>query len=189
MASYGYARVSSASQSLTIQQEALKAYGCEIIRAETHTGTKVDGRTELETLLQFARAGDRIVVTRIDRLARSITDLCGLVGRMEAAGIVLVAIEQPIETSTPAGRCFLQMLGVFAEFETEIRRERQLFGIAKAKTEGAYKGRKPSIDGARVRELAASGMGGTAIAKELGVSRASVYRLLGAERTTVVATV
>lgn len=179
MATYGYARVSSASQSLTIQQEALRKYGCEIIRAETHTGTRVEGRTELETLLQFARAGDRIVVTRIDRLARSINDLCGLVRRMEAAGIVLVAIEQPIETSTPAGRCFLQMLGVFAEFETEIRRERQLLGIAKAKTQGAYKGRKPSIDVARVRELAASGMGGTAIAKELGVSRASVYRLLG----------
>ncbi len=189
MATYGYARVSSASQSLTIQQEALKAYGCEIIRAETHTGTKVDGRTELETLLQFARAGDRIVVTRIDRLARSIADLSAIVKRLESMGVILVAIEQPIETSTPAGRCFLQMLGVFAEFETAIRRERQMEGIAKAKAEGAFKGRKPSIDGARVRELAASGMGGTAIAKELGVSRASVYRLLGTDRTTVVATV
>ncbi|CAO4135135.1 hypothetical protein OFEAOIEE_LOCUS2874 [Methylorubrum extorquens] len=102
-------------------------------------------------------------------------------------GVILVAIEQPIETSTPAGRCFLQMLGVFAEFETAIRRERQMEGIAKAKAEGAFKGRKPSIDGARVRELAASGMGGTAIAKELGVSRASVYRLLGTDRRTVVA--
>ncbi len=187
MATYGYARVSSASQSLTIQQEALRTYGCEIIRAETHTGTKVEGRTELETLLQFARAGDRIVVTRIDRLARSIADLSGIVKRMEASGVVLVAIEQPIETSTPAGRCFLQMLGVFAEFETAIRRERQMEGIAKAKAEGAFKGRKPSIDAVRVKELAASGMGGTAIAKELGVSRASVYRLLGTDRRTVVA--
>ncbi|MCJ2110202.1 recombinase family protein [Methylobacterium sp. E-025] len=179
MATYGYARVSSVSQSLTIQQEALKAFGCEVIRAETYTGTKVEGRTELETLLQFARAGDRIVVTRIDRLARSIADLSGIVKRMEAAGVILVAIEQPIETSTPAGRCFLQMLGVFAEFETNLRRERQMEGIAKAKAEGAFKGRKPSIDATRVRELAASGLGGTAIARELNVSRASVYRLLG----------
>ena len=98
---------------------------------------------------------------------------------MEAAGVILVAIEQPIETSTPAGRCFLQMLGVFAEFETAIRRERQLEGIAKAKAEGAFKGRKPTIDPERVKELAASGLGGTAIARALNVSRASVYRLLG----------
>ena len=179
IATYGYARVSSASQSLTIQQEALKAFGCEVIRAETHTGTKVEGRTELETLLQFARAGDRIVVTRIDRLARSIADLSGIVKRMEASGVILVAIEQPIETSTPAGRCFLQMLGVFAEFETAIRKERQMEGIAKAKAEGAFKGRKPTIDAERVKELAASGLGGTAIARALNVSRASVYRLLG----------
>lgn len=98
---------------------------------------------------------------------------------MDAAGVALVAIDQPIETSTPAGRCFLQMLGVFAEFETEVRRERQLDGIAKAKAEGAFKGRKPTIDPERVKELAASGLGGTAIARELRVSRASVYRLLG----------
>lgn len=101
--------------------------------------------------------------------------------------MVLVAIEQPIETSTPAGRCFLQMLGVFAAFETAIRRERQMEGSAKAKAEGAFKGRKPPIDATRVRELAASRMDETAIAKELRVSQASVYRLIGRNRTTVVA--
>ncbi|KAB1078059.1 recombinase family protein [Methylobacterium soli] len=180
MATYGYARVSSSSQSLTIQQEALRAFGCEVVRAETRTGTKFEGRTELETLLQFARTGDRIVVTRIDRLARSIADLAGIVKRMEANGVHLTAIEQPVDTTTAAGRCFLQMLGVFAEFETAIRRERQMEGIAKAKAEGAFKGRKPSIDAVRVKELAASGMGGTAIARELNVSRASVYRLMSA---------
>ena len=100
---------------------------------------------------------------------------------MDAASVALVAIDQPIETSTPAGRCFLQMLGVFAEFETNLRRERQLEGIAKAKAEGAFKGRKPTIDAERVKELAASGLGGTAIARALNVSRASVYRLLGTE--------
>ncbi|GJE42979.1 Transposon gamma-delta resolvase [Methylobacterium soli] len=99
---------------------------------------------------------------------------------MEANGVHLTAIEQPVDTTTAAGRCFLQMLGVFAEFETAIRRERQMEGIAKAKAEGAFKGRKPSIDAVRVKELAASGMGGTAIARELNVSRASVYRLMSA---------
>jgi DNA invertase Pin-like site-specific DNA recombinase len=178
MAVYGYARVSSASQSLDIQRDALRGAGCEVIRAEIKTGTKVEGRTELETLLQFARAGDRIVVTRIDRLARSISDLATIVKRMEASGVALTVIEQPVDTTTAAGRCFLQMLGVFAEFETAIRSERQMEGIAKAKADGVYKGRKASIDAERIKALAATGLGATAIARELKVGRASVYRLL-----------
>lgn len=178
ISNYGYARVSSASQSLTIQQEALRAAGCDIIRSETHTGTKVDGRTELETIIEFARAGDVLTVTRIDRLARSIADLAAIVKRLEAKRVALKVLEQPVETSSAAGRCFLQMLGVFAEFETAIRRERQTEGIAKAKAEGVYRGRKPSIDPKRVKALAAQGMGATAIARELNVGRASVYRLL-----------
>lgn len=183
MAVYGYARVSSSSQSLDIQRDALKAVGCEVIRAETKTGTKVDGRTELETLLQFAREGDQIVVTRIDRLARSISDLAGIVRRMEVNGVALKVIEQPVDTTTAAGRCFLQMLGVFAKFETAIRRERQSEGIAKAKADGVYRGRKASIDAERVKAMAAEGMGPTAIAKALNVGRASVYRLLGDRRS------
>lgn len=178
MAIYGYARVSSSSQSLVIQQEALEASGCDVIRSEKVTGTKLEGRSELETIIQFARAGDSITVTRIDRLARSVADLASIVKRLEAKGVSLRVLEQPVDTSTPAGRCFLQMLGVFAEFETAIRRERQLEGIAKAKVEGVYKGRKPTIDAERIKALAAQGMGATAIAKELNVGRASVYRLL-----------
>lgn len=149
-----------------------------MIRSETQTGTKLDGRTELETIIQFARAGDSITVTRIDRLARSVGDLASIVKRLEAKGVTLKVIEQPVDTSTAAGRCFLQMLGVFAEFETAIRRERQMEGVAKAKAEGVYKGRKPTIDAERVRALAAQGIGATAIAKELKVARASVYRLM-----------
>ncbi len=184
MAIYGYARVSSSSQSLAIQQEALERSGCDVIRSEKVTGTKLDGRSELETIVQFARAGDCVKVTRIDRLARSVADLAAIVSRLEAKGVLLHAIEQPIDTSTPAGRCFLQMLGVFAEFETAIRRERQLEGLAKAKVEGVYKGRKPTIDAERIKALAAQGMGATAIAKELNVGRASVYRLLqGADQS------
>lgn len=170
--------MSSSSQSLAIQQEALRTAGCDVIRSETQSGTKLDGRTELETIIQFARAGDTVIVTRIDRLARSVGDLAGIVKRLEAKDVSLSVIEQPIDTSTAAGRCFLQMLGVFAEFETAIRRERQMEGIAKAKAGGIYKGRKPTIDPERVKALAASGMGASAIAKELKVARASVYRLL-----------
>lgn len=175
---YGYARVSTTDQDLAIQEKALRAAGCTVIRSEKKTGTTTAGRDALQTLVDFAHAGDTIVVTRIDRLARSIADLAGIVRTLEAKGIALKATEQPVDTSTAAGRAFLQMLGVFAEFETAIRRERQMEGIAKAKTEGVYKGRKPSIDTAKVRELAAAGMGGTEIAKTLGIGRASVYRLL-----------
>jgi DNA invertase Pin-like site-specific DNA recombinase len=93
-------------------------------------------------------------------------------------GVHLKALEQPVDTATPAGKAFLQMLGVFAEFETALRRERQMEGIAKAKADGRYKGRKPSVDVARVRELRQGGLGPSAIAKELKVGRTSVYRAL-----------
>ena len=90
------------------------------------------------------------------------------------------ATEQPIDTGTAAGKCFLDMLGVFAEFETNLRRERQLEGIAKAKAAGVYKGRPASIDAAQVREMKAKGLGATDIAKALNIGRASVYRVLEA---------
>ncbi len=156
----------------------MQSSGCDIIRSETQTGTKLEGRTELETIIQFARAGDSLSVTRIDRLARSVGDLATIVQRLEAKGVSLKVLEQPVDTSTAAGRCFLGMLGVFAEFETAIRRERQMEGVAKAKAQGVYKGRKPTIDPERVKALAADGMGASAIAKELKVGRASVYRIL-----------
>ena len=180
MAIYGYARVSTTDQDLNVQEAALRAAGCEVIRAEKRSGTTTAGRTELQTLMDFARKGDTIVVTRIDRLARSIADLAGLVRELEAKGVALRATEQPIDTSTAAGRCFLQMLGVFAEFETNLRRERQLEGIAKAKAAGVYagKGRPASISAERVRELSVAGLGPSAIAKELGISRMSVHRAL-----------
>lgn len=179
MATYGYARVSTTDQDLSLQEEALRAAGCEVVRAEKRSGTTTSGRTELETLIAFARKGDSIIVTRIDRLARSIADLAALVRTLESNGVTLRATEQPVDTSTAAGRCFLQMLGVFAEFETAIRRERQLEGIAKAKAEGVYKGRRPSIDPVQVRALVDQGLGATEIARQLGIGRASVYRLLG----------
>jgi len=174
----GYARVSTTDQDLSIQEAALKAAGCEVIRSEKRSGTTTQGREELRTVLDFLRKGDVLTVTRIDRLARSIADLQDIVRTIKSRGAALRATEQPIDTSTAAGKCFLDMLGVFAEFETNLRRERQLEGIARAKAEGVYKGRPASIDAARVRELKAGGMGPTEIAKALKMGRASVYRVL-----------
>ena len=130
MTVYGYARVSTTDQSLDIQIAALKAAGCEKIRSEKQGGTTTNGRQELKTLLEFIDAGDVLMVTRIDRLARSIGDLQDIVRALKAKGVALRATEQPIDTGTAAGKCFLDMLGVFAEFETNLRKERQLEGIA-----------------------------------------------------------
>jgi DNA invertase Pin-like site-specific DNA recombinase len=179
MATYGYARVSTTDQDLTVQREALKVAGCEIIREEKVSGTSRQGRDELETLLQFLRPGDTLVITRLDRLARSMDDLSQIVKELQVRGAALKATEQPVDTSTAAGKAFFQMLGVFAEFETNLRRERQMEGIAKAKAKGVYKGRKPSIDVEEVRRLRdEDGLGATEIAKRLGIARTSVYRAL-----------
>ncbi|ACA21232.1 hypothetical protein M446_7006 (plasmid) [Methylobacterium sp. 4-46] len=179
MARIGYARVSSTDQDLALQLAGLKAAGCDVVRSEKVSGTSTNGRTELATILDFIGRGDVLVVTRIDRLARSIGDLQDIVRSLRVKGAALQATEQPIDTATAAGKAFLDMLGVFAEFETNLRRERQLEGIAKAKAEGVYKGRPASIDVAQVRALKAEGIGPAEIARRLGIGRASVYRLLG----------
>ena len=143
---FGYARVSTTDQDLSIQEKALGAAGCTLVKAEKRTGTTLKGRTELATLLEFMERGDTLVVTRIDRLARSIADLATLVRGLEDKGIALLATEQPIDTSTAAGRAFLQMLGVFSEFETAIRRERQMEGNRQGQMRKApiRAGRRPS---------------------------------------------
>ena len=177
---YGYARVSTMEQDLALQRAALKAAGCEVIRAEKASGARRDGRTELQVLLDFLRPGDALVVTRIDRLARSLKDLQDIVHELKEKGVALRATEQPIDTGTAAGKAFLDMLGVFAEFETNLRRERQMEGIAAAKARGVYTGRKPRIDPVAVRRLhEEQKLGPAAIAKQLGIGRASVYRVLG----------
>ena len=173
---YGYARVSSVDQDLAIQTQALTAAGCDIVRSEKVSGTSTKGRGELKLLLTFLREGDCLVVTQIDRLARSVCDLALIVRDLEARGISLRATEQDINTSTPAGRAFLQMLGVFSEFETAIRRERQMEGITSAKAKGVYKGRRPSIDVGAVIALKSQGKGASEISQLLGIGRASVYR-------------
>ena len=180
MALYGYARVSTLEQDLRIQRAALKAAGCDVIRAEKASGTRLDGRTELQVLLAFLRPGDALVVTRIDRLARSLRDLQNIVHELKKKRVALRATEQPVNTGTAAGKAFLDMLGVFAEFESNLRKERQAEGIAAAKARGVYKGRKAKIDPAVVQRLRyKEKLRPATIARRLGIGRASVYRVLG----------
>jgi DNA invertase Pin-like site-specific DNA recombinase len=178
MAVYGYARVSTTDQDVGIQVETLKSHGCMVVRSEKVTGTSRTGRSELATLMEFIQPGDTLMVTRIDRLARSVKDLQDIVHELRGRSVTLKATEQPVDTSTAAGKCFVDMLSVFAEFETNLRKERQLEGITKAKAQGVYKGRPPKIDKATVLALKAEGLGGREIAKRLGIGRTSVYRLV-----------
>ena len=176
---YGYARVSTLDQDLTMQIEKLNAAGCVIVRSEKISGTSTANRDELALVLSLLTKGDTLMVTKVDRLARSIGDLQDIVKAVKTKGAYLRATDQPIDTSTAAGKAFLDMLGVFAEFETNLRKERQLEGIAKAKLEGRYKGRPPSIDCEAVLTLKNAGKTPTEIAKQLNIGRASVYRAFG----------
>ena len=175
---YGYARVSSSSQTLEEQVAALTAAGCDVVRSEKQSGKTASDRAELQTLLAFLRAGDALVVTRIDRLARSMLDLQVIVHEIRQKGAALKATEQPVDTTTAAGKAFLDMLGVFAEFETNLRRERQMEGIAKAKGEGKYLGGKVKHDPALIRQKRESGMRPCEIAREMQCSERTVYNAI-----------
>lgn len=177
----GYARVSSSGQSLEVQRDQLLAAGCTRVFEEKRSGLSQDGREQLALALDYVRDGDVLIVTRLDRLARSITDLRQIVDRLTAKEVGFRALQQgDLDTSTSNGRLMLNMLGAFAEFEADLRRERQREGIDKAKANGIYKGRKPSVPVDEVRKLKAEGMAPTEIAKRLNVGRASVYRALAA---------
>ncbi len=173
-----YSRVSSSGQSLEIQLDALKKFGCEKHFQVKVSGTSTQGRSQLKECLDFVREGDELVITRIDRLARSVLDLQLIVKELTDKGVNLTATEQPISTKDATSKCFLDMLGVFAELETNLRKERQIEGIARAKEKGVYKGRRSKIDVDQIKTLKAEGLGATAIAKHLNIHRDSVYRLL-----------
>ena len=172
----GLARVSSVGQNLDSQLIALKEYGCEKIFQEKKSGTKREGREGLKECLDFVRDGDEFVVTRIDRCSRSVLDLQLIVKELEDKGVTFSATEQSINTKTPEGKCFLNMLSVFSEFETNLRRERQLDGIKANRHK--FKGKQTTIDVKRIKALKEEGLGATAIAKDMGIDRTSVYRLL-----------
>ena len=176
----GYARVSSVGQSLDIQTDALRAAGVDKLFAEKVSGRSTDGRDALAEALDFVREGDTLIVTRLDRLARSVGDLFKIIERLSEKNVTFRCLQQSgVDTDSSTGRLMMGILGAVAAFEADIRRERQMEGIAKAKSAGVYKGRRPSIDPAKVREMHASGIKPTQIAAKLNIGRASVYRVLG----------
>jgi DNA invertase Pin-like site-specific DNA recombinase len=178
----GYARTSTTEQEagFEAQHRDLKAAGVEKMFAEQVSS--VAERGELERALDFVREGDVLVVTKLDRLARSIRDLCAIVDRLAAKGAALRILGMGLDTGTADGRLMLNVLGSVAQFEREIMLERQREGIAKAKADKKYKGRKPTARAKTddMRQLASDGMTRTAIAEKLGVSERSVYRALAA---------
>lgn len=176
----GYARVSSRTQSLDIQIDALTGAACTKVFSEKYTGTRTDGRKELESLLEYVREGDVVIVTKLDRLARSLPDLLKITVRLEEKGVELRCLDQAIDTTTPEGRMTYQILGAVAQFETSIRRARQMEGIqaAKRRPENPFKGRPATIKRDAVVQAVAEHGSKAKAARAMGVSRDSIYRLL-----------
>ena len=183
----GYARVSSTGQSLEVQEQQLRDAGCTKLFAEKKSGTTTDGRQALAEALEWAREGDTLLVTRLDRLARSSADLLTIIAKLNAKGVGFRCMQQgAVDTTTSTGKLVLAILGAVAEFETDIRKERQKDGIEKAKAAGVYKGRKASVPVEEVRRLHGDGVSPTEIGKRLGIGRASVYRCLSRPARCVV---
>jgi DNA invertase Pin-like site-specific DNA recombinase len=178
----GYARTSTTQQDagLEAQERDLRAANVEKLFSEQVSS--VAEREELERALDYCRDSDALVVTKLDRLARSIRDLCNIVDRLAAKGASLRILGMGLDTGTANGRLMLNVLGSVAQFEREIMLERQREGIAKAKGEGKYKGRAPTARAKTddVRRLASEGLTRDAIAAELKIGVASVYRALRA---------
>lgn len=181
MAVVGYARVSSVGQSLDVQVDKLS--NCDKIFQEKASG--IDGnRPALKAALEYLREGDVFVFTRIDRLARSVSHLSTIVSELTEKGVTVKAVDQGIDTGTPEGRAMINMLATFAQFETEIRKERQAEGIAKAQDRGVKFGRKAKVTPEvqeRIRAMRADGAMIKDIMADTGLSKASVYRALANE--------
>ena len=179
----GYARVSTADQDLTIQRDALNAAGCEKLFGEKKSGRRADDRLALIEALDFVRSGDTLVVTRLDRLARSTQDLHNLLAGLDAKGVGFRCLAQAsVDTNTSSGKLTLAILGAVSAFEADLRAERQAEGIARAKIEGKYKGRLPSVDYAQVAKLRKQGNRPADIARLLRISRTTVYRAIAANQ-------
>lgn len=179
----GYARTSTADQEagFEAQKRDLAGRGCEKIFAEQVSS--IAQRAALEQALEFTREGDTFVVTKLDRLARSVTHMWEIVRRLEAKGVALNVLDLGMDTSTPTGKLMLTVLGGVAQFEREMMLERQREGIARAKDQKLYKGRAPKAraKAGEARALSAKGLSLSAIARELGIGKASVHRALKAD--------
>jgi DNA invertase Pin-like site-specific DNA recombinase len=176
----GYARTSSVEQEagFEAQQRELKRMGCEKVFQEQVSS--VAQRAQLEAAIDFVREGDSFVVTKLDRLARSITDLLQILQRLEKKHVEVNILNLGLDTSTPTGKLILTVLGGIAQFEREMMLERQREGIAKAKREGKYKGRQPLPEEKRdsIIRLGLAGLKKAEIARQVGVGQATVYREL-----------
>lgn len=176
----GYARTSTVDQEagFEAQLKALAAAGCEEVFKEQVSS--VAKREELEKALHFIRKGDTLVVTKLDRLARSISHLTKIIEVLDSKSAHLNILDMNMNTSDATGRLMLNVIGSVAQFEREMMLERQREGIAKAKAEGKYKGRKPtaSAQTSKIMELVSQGVKPNDIAKQLGVGRSSVYRII-----------
>lgn len=181
MATVGYARVSSVGQSLDVQLEKLK--GCDKIFQEKRSGTNT-GRPALKRCLEFLREGDVLLVTKIDRLARSTSDLYRIVSELAEKGVNFKVIDDPtIDTTSRTGKLVMGILALIAEFENDIRHERQMDGIAKARERGVRFGRRPLLVTEtikKVRKLRKAGKTVPEIMRQTSLSKASVYRALSA---------
>jgi DNA invertase Pin-like site-specific DNA recombinase len=179
MATVGYARVSSVGQSLDVQLEKLK--DCDKVFKEKRSGVDT-GRPALKQCLEFLREGDTLLVTKIDRLARSTSDLYRIISDLAEKGVSFKVLDDPsIDTTSRTGKLVMGILALIAEFENDIRRERQMDGIAKAKGQGVKFGRKLQLVPDRVQqiiELRRAGKTVPSIMEETGLSKASVYRAL-----------
>ena len=176
----GYGRTSTSEQvaGLAAQREELMKAGCNRIYREQVSS--VARREQLEAALDFLRDGDVLLVTKLDRLARSMRDLVEIVAGIEKKGASLRVLAMNLDTSTATGKLMMNVLGSVAEFERSIMLERQREGIAKARAEGKYKGRKPTAraKASEVRAMLAKGSNPTQIARALGIGRSSVYRVM-----------
>ena len=183
----GYARTSTTEQKAGFEAQIaeLERAGCERIFKEQVSSVDVVAREQLAEALDFARDGDVLVVTKLDRLARSMAHLMQLTEKLEAKGVALRILNLGVDTGTPTGKLILTVLGGIAQFEREIMLERQREGIAKAKAQGKFKGRKPTArnQADEVLKLHGERLGPTAIAARLGMSRMSVHRILKAAGT------
>ena len=182
----GYARTSTRDQvaGFEAQLAELEQVGCEKVFQEQVSAVSVEKRGELELALDYVREGDTLIVTKIDRLARSLPHLLQIIGRLEKKGVSLRILSMQIDTSTPNGKLMLSIMGAIAEFERTLMLERQLDGIAAAKQAGKYKGRQPTAKRKAdlVLALAAQKLTRQEIAKQTGIGIASVYRILSAAK-------
>ena len=176
----GYARVSSSGQSLEVQQEKLKTAGVEKIFEEKKSGARADARQQLLALMDYVREGDVVVVTKMDRMARSMRDLLNLVGQLDDKGVGLKVLDQSIDTTTPEGKMTYQILGSVSEFELAIRKQRIDDGVARLREQGIepFKGRPRTITADAVNAAIEETGSKSAAARHLGISRDSVYRVL-----------